>query len=215
MIEVDLDLGGYPVALADTAGLRDSDDPIEGEGIRRAKSKAACADLKLVLFDAASEPDASSLSLLDQRSVAVANKIDLAISGPNRRLPPGVVPISVSHRRRIGPAACPDRGAGARRIRPGGGGTGHYPGTPSRSAGDGLARIARAMDQRELELMAEDLRLAARALGRIGGHVDVEDLLDRFFGSSASASEPVFHVKHRLPLTCRPPLSNVPRHGRV
>ena len=51
VIEVELDLHGWPVILSDTAGLRDTDDPVEQEGIRRARSVAERADLKLVVFD--------------------------------------------------------------------------------------------------------------------------------------------------------------------
>ena len=47
VIEVHLDLGGYPVTLLDTAGMRESDDPVEQEGVRRARARAAAADLVL------------------------------------------------------------------------------------------------------------------------------------------------------------------------
>ena len=53
MIEVHLDLDGYPVTLLDTAGIRDSDDPVEQEGVRRARERAAAADLVLWVVDAA------------------------------------------------------------------------------------------------------------------------------------------------------------------
>ncbi len=53
VIEVHLDLGGYPVMLADTAGLRESIDEIENEGVRRALKRAEQADLKLLVFDGA------------------------------------------------------------------------------------------------------------------------------------------------------------------
>ena len=83
VIEVHLDLGGYPVILADTAGLRAAADAIEGEGIRRAQSRAAQADLKILLFDAAALPalDAATLALRDDRSMCVVNKIDLLATG--------------------------------------------------------------------------------------------------------------------------------------
>ena len=55
VIEVHLDLGGWPVTLLDTAGIRDSDDPVEMEGVRRARERAAAADLVLWVVDA-SEP---------------------------------------------------------------------------------------------------------------------------------------------------------------
>jgi len=181
VIEVDLDLGGYPVAVADTAGLRDSDDPIEGEGIRRARARAAAADLKLVMFDAATEPDATSLSLLDGHSIAVANKIDLAVSGPDRRLPPDCLLISVvagagmerllaAIEERVREGLAPAEAAPViTRAR-------------HRQALElALGELSEARAQPELELMAENLRLAARALARISGRIDVEDVLDRLF----------------------------------
>jgi tRNA modification GTPase len=181
VIEVDLDLGGYPVALADTAGLRDSHDPIEGEGIRRAKARAAAADLKLVLFDATTEPDAASLSLLDEHSIAVANKIDLAKGGPNRRLPAGSLPISVVT------SAGLDRLLDLieERVREGFAPAEAAPVITRARHREALEMALRelreAQMQRELELTAENLRLAARALGRVGGRIDVEDVLERLF----------------------------------
>ena len=55
VIEVQLDLDGYPVTLIDTAGIRDTEDPIEQEGVRRARSRAAEADLVLWVTDAEHE----------------------------------------------------------------------------------------------------------------------------------------------------------------
>ncbi len=79
VIEVHLDLGGYPVILADTAGLRESDDEIEAEGIRRARARAAAADLKLVLCDAsAPDLDKQTLGMIDETAIIVRSKADLA-----------------------------------------------------------------------------------------------------------------------------------------
>ncbi|HVY12846.1 MAG TPA: tRNA uridine-5-carboxymethylaminomethyl(34) synthesis GTPase MnmE [Alphaproteobacteria bacterium] len=77
VVEVHLDLAGYAVTLADTAGLREAADEIEQEGIRRAIARAQEADMKLVLFDAAEAPDEKSLSLLDEKSIAVLSKADI------------------------------------------------------------------------------------------------------------------------------------------
>ncbi len=81
VVEAHLDLSGLPVILADTAGLRDAaaatPDPVEAEGMRRALARAGSADLKLVLFDASSPPDAASLALLDEKAMAVMSKTDL------------------------------------------------------------------------------------------------------------------------------------------
>ena len=79
VIEVHLDLDGYPVTLLDTAGIRDSDDPVEQEGVRRARQRASEADLILWVYDAKTR-----LFAVEQRlfrgSVTtwmVRNKIDL------------------------------------------------------------------------------------------------------------------------------------------
>ncbi|MBM3488385.1 MAG: tRNA uridine-5-carboxymethylaminomethyl(34) synthesis GTPase MnmE, partial [Alphaproteobacteria bacterium] len=81
VIEVHLDLGGYPVVLADTAGLRPTDDPVEGEGVRRARARAMAADLKLAVFDATVGVDDETAGLVDADSVVVMNKVDAA-AGP-------------------------------------------------------------------------------------------------------------------------------------
>src|SRR5881398_366101 len=73
IIEVQLDLDGYPVTVIDTAGIRETDDPVEQEGVRRARARAEDADLVLWLTDASNERiahDAAPLWL-------VRNKIDL------------------------------------------------------------------------------------------------------------------------------------------
>jgi tRNA modification GTPase len=78
-IEVHLDLGGYPVILIDTAGLREAPGLVESEGIRRARARAGAADLVLALFAANVEPDAETLRLLDERAVVVRSKADLTL----------------------------------------------------------------------------------------------------------------------------------------
>ncbi|MEX1147572.1 MAG: tRNA uridine-5-carboxymethylaminomethyl(34) synthesis GTPase MnmE, partial [Sphingomonadales bacterium] len=79
LIEVHLDLDGYPVTLVDTAGIRDGGgDMIEAEGIRRARARAEAADLKLVMVDAGDWPDIPEAlgNLTGNNSITVANKID-------------------------------------------------------------------------------------------------------------------------------------------
>src|SRR6202790_4962163 len=78
VIEVQLDLDGYPVTVIDTAGIRETADPVEQEGVRRARARAAEADLVLWLVDARDEKDLEKG--LEQRAAptwAVRNKIDL------------------------------------------------------------------------------------------------------------------------------------------
>src|SRR5712691_4021399 len=84
VIEVHLDLEGYPVTLLDTAGVRDTEDPVEQEGVRRARSRAAAADLVLWVVDASQEPSAPDVvhnACQAERIWTVRNKMDLVDSG--------------------------------------------------------------------------------------------------------------------------------------
>jgi tRNA modification GTPase len=181
VVEVRLDLQGYPVTLADTAGLRDGGDAIEAEGVRRARDRAAQADLKLVLFDLTASPDAASRALIDSDTIVLFNKSDLndgdmpATGGGAARyavsvktgagIDPFLSALTEAVRERMGPSDTP----AITRTR-------HR--SALRDCRDALARAASASQS---ELAAEDLRLAVRALGRITGAVDVEDLLDVIF----------------------------------
>ena len=79
VVEVRLNLGGWPVILADTAGLRDSWDEVESEGIRRALQRAETADLKIVMLEAAKCIDVAPQvrTILDENALVVINKIDI------------------------------------------------------------------------------------------------------------------------------------------
>jgi tRNA modification GTPase len=188
VIEVHLDLGGYPVTLLDTAGLREASEapanPVEKEGIRRALERAAEADLRLVVFEQPAWPPAESqaLALIETDGLVVVNKVDLS---------DGVVPTNF-HGRPVLPVSAKS-GAGlssllARLEAEVAGRLGQGGAAPSvtrarhRLALDGCREALRRAKDAELpELAAEDLRLALRALGRITGKVDVEDLLDVIF----------------------------------
>src|SRR5205807_95699 len=81
VIEVHLDLAGYPVTLLDTAGVRESDDPVEQEGVRRARARAEAADLVLWVKDATRGQLERNE---DKRQWTVHNKIDLVDSPPKQ-----------------------------------------------------------------------------------------------------------------------------------
>src|SRR6195952_3108499 len=101
VIEVQLDLDGYPVTVIDTAGIRETDDPVEQEGVRRARARAAEADLVLWLADADSHDHAVESAA---PVWTVRNKIDLDAAGPETGEPArseragkdGAFPISAS-----------------------------------------------------------------------------------------------------------------------
>ena len=178
VIEVAIDLAGYPVVLADTAGLRDSADAIEQEGLRRAVARAESAELRLFVFDARCPQDAQGAAAwpgLD--TLLVANKIDLVAN--LGRLPPGALALSALTGEGIPELieALAARIAETYDIA--------APLLTRARHREALETAADAL-QRSLgadlpELRAEDLRLAWRSLGQITGHVDVEDLLDVIF----------------------------------
>ena len=191
VVEVHLDLGGFPVTVADTAGLRESGDEIEAEGIRRALARAVEADLKIVMVEAA--PDITmedqARSLLDQNAIVAINKIDLQEVVKGVRVEGHVAwPISVT------------TGAGLDSFlealekmietRVGDIETPVITRERHRSAIEECVECLQRfmvgsenpdMTNARIELSAEDLRLAARTLGRITGRIDVEELLDVVF----------------------------------
>lgn len=180
IIELHLDLGGWPLVLADTAGIRPTDDPVEAEGVRRAKARAEAADLKLVVVEAsAAEAQLAELGAIAVKdAVIVANKSDL---GGFSNLPNGAIAISATTG--AGLASLIERLQEEAEERLAGGGAAPLVTRARHRAAleEALSALRRAEQGQETELVAEDLRLAARALGRVAGRVDVEDLLDVIF----------------------------------
>ncbi len=180
VLEVALDVGGVRVALLDTAGLRDTADPVEAEGVRRARARAAAADLVILVRDAgAAGPDeAADLPgppVPGPPVIVVLNKADL---GPGEAAGGG---LRVSARTGLGVAALRARLADevGRLVA-----TGGVPLTRARhraALGEAVAALGRAEAVAWPELRGEELRLALRAVGRITGAVDVEALLDTVF----------------------------------
>ncbi len=180
VIEVHMDLGGYAVTLADTAGLRDAGDVIESEGIRRAVQRAAQADLKIVVFDGATYParDVATVALIDRDTLVVINKADLLPSRKDADTTEQFISVKTG----FGMESFLGQLQSLVREK-----TGANVGTPLtrtrhrkalEECRDALVR-ARAIDLPELA--AEDLRLAAKSLGRLTGRVDVEEVLDVVF----------------------------------
>lgn len=183
IIEVRLDLGGYPVVFADTAGLRDSAaaDPIEQEGIRRALERSSTADL--VLFVSEPNRDVSWQSFFrdlrenDVSPVVVLNKCDIANADEGSG-----DAIKISARTGVGIEGLLSFVEG--RVRREYGVSEHPALTRSRHRAaleECSASLARALKAEGVELYAEDLRLALRAFDKLVGRTDVEDLLDLIF----------------------------------
>jgi tRNA modification GTPase len=173
VIEVHLDLGGYPVILADTAGLRDTTEAIESEGVRRALARASEGDLTLLLLDGTASDHPANLPDVD---LTVWNKSDL----PWPRTHDGLQ-ISAQTGQGLPELIEALTKLVAARFQQN---TANPPLTRARhrhALEQAVAALTRALAAKESELMAEDLRLALRSLGRITGRVDIEELLDVVF----------------------------------
>jgi tRNA modification GTPase len=224
VIEVHLDLGGLPVTLLDTAGIRATSDPVEMEGVRRARERAANADLVLWVGDANETESAAAAPAASGPPVwVIRNKIDL-IRRPDKRTESRLQEgnknenifianeelintvnkgLMVAERRNesksdtsesvFSISAVTGEGFDALFAQLARHADGFLAGAEPalvtrarqrRALEDALAALRRALKPelagRE-DLLAEELRLAARALGRLTGRVDVEDILDVIF----------------------------------
>jgi tRNA modification GTPase len=193
VIEVHLDLDGYPVTLLDTAGIRDSDEPVEQEGVRRARERAAAADLVLWVID----PSAGGLAIEDQPKNLgnaaiwlVRNKIDRADASSFA----GVAkPDNSEYEFSISISALTGTGMEALATSLSAYAKNYFASTESaiitrgrhrRALEETVAALDRAVARDHAngeELIAEELRSAATTLGRLTGRVDVEDILDVIF----------------------------------
>lgn len=186
-----ISLDGMPMHIADTAGLRESEDVIEQEGIRRAYQEIAKADVVLYVLDA-SLPSTDDLIAVTKEFaphhvIFIRNKIDLLNENPSLELKKNFAIVSLSARFGTGLSLLKDH------IK-------SYVGFNNNTEDTYLAR-RRHLDALEradshvndcakqlaasasLELAAEDLRLAQRALSEIVGEFTADDLLGRIFGS--------------------------------
>ncbi|MBC7578451.1 MAG: 50S ribosome-binding GTPase, partial [Tardiphaga sp.] len=187
IIELHLDLDGYPVTVIDTAGLREAIDPVEQEGVRRARTRAAEADLRLWLVAAQAEGDVEQ-GLRDWMAETkdgfwvVRNKVDDGVDLGASRSATGFpchsisaangngVPELISALAGFAAAHFADESSLISRVR-------HR--ELLRETADALGRAVELPEQSEL--IAEDLRIAALRLGQLLGRVDVEDVLDVIF----------------------------------
>ncbi len=190
VVEVRLNLADYPVWVADTAGLREAADEIEAEGVRRARARAEEADLRVWVFDSTQAEtgnvsrETSAGASVREDDLTVLNKADLARPGPARAGSPET--FMVSAKTGAGFDALERRLADIVRQRLD---TDEAPlVTRARHrelVEEALRAVERALEGARIgigaELVSEDLRIAARALGRITGSIDAEDLLDRIF----------------------------------
>ena len=184
-IDVNLDINGYPVMFTDTAGLREVEDEIERKGIAIALHKIKEADLLICLFDACKD----SVQIFENitksfknKILYVANKCDCLTNERCINLQKsGIITISAKHNQGINDLLqiigeeISERFSSASGLLL----------TRSRYR-QALNAVIENLDNfafdKEIELAAEDLRLAARELGKITGKIEVDEILDKIFG---------------------------------
>lgn len=188
IIEVHLDLGGYPIIVADTAGIRENAGEIESEGIKRAFAWAAEADLKIIVFDAQCLQEQKSnetfSQIIDKNTIIIVNKIDLLQKKAALAQINGVIPIPASFRGGEGVdeilVAIKNFAENNFDL------SGEPVITRERHRillKDTLMSLESFSLSKEIELASEDLRYAAGAIGKITGKINIEEILDRIFSS--------------------------------
>jgi tRNA modification GTPase len=190
VIEVHLDLDGYPASLLDTAGIRDSNEPVEQEGVRRARERAAAADLVLWVIDGSAAGlaiDEPPENLANAAIWQVRNKIDQADSTGAAKQSSNEYGFSISISALTGVGMEGLTSALSAYAKS------YFASTESavitrarhrRALEETVAALDRALagdHANHEELIAEELRAAATTLGRLTGRVDVEDILDVIF----------------------------------
>jgi tRNA modification GTPase len=186
VLELHLDLGGYPVTMLDTAGIRDTSDPVEREGVRRASEQASGADLVLWVVDATGQEKRSTQ--IPAGAWIVVNKMDLADWNDKEKIESKFINRNLIH------FISSTTGAGVTELVAAISGfaesfftreaalvTRERQRAHLRETLVALQGAQQAAQEGREEIMAEHLRLAARALGRLLGRVDVEDVLDVIF----------------------------------
>jgi tRNA modification GTPase len=196
VVEIRLVLGGFPVWIADTAGLREAADAVEAEGVRRALARAEEADLRLGVVETGAPLSPDLLAALCPADLLIRSKLDLhrspglrqatnpgpmdpgspAASGEqwvSVRTGEGLEELELAITQRVTQALAREEAPALTRAR-------HR--RLVEEARDALQRAIPALD-RAPELAAEDVRVATAAIGRLTGRVDIEDLLDEIFSS--------------------------------
>ena len=201
-IDVHLDIKGYPVIITDTAGLHETGEEIEKKGIKIAQQKMEDADLIIALFDASKDsvhPLENMKKSFKNKTLFIGNKTDkLKESHPKKvnfisaNPPSSVIARKASSLTRQSIFISAKTGAGTDELLE----TiyNHIKDKFSASSGllitrsryrEALQKVAQSLSSfdlnKEIELSAEDVRLAARELGRITGRIEVNDILDKIF----------------------------------
>ncbi|CAG8522011.1 23395_t:CDS:2 [Gigaspora rosea] len=185
VIEISLNIGGYPIIVGDTAGLRQSDDIIEIEGIKRAKDRILLAEIKMCILSSVevlkslNSNDESSFRIinpminefLDKSTILILNKSDLLNESGLAYLKKAVAKIFPENY--ICYVSCIN-GDGIKEFL-------DIFSRHRKNLNDSINGLQRFLAQKDIVLAAEELRHATNALGRITGSVEVDEVLNVIF----------------------------------
>ena len=184
-IDINLDIGGYPVVITDTAGIRETKNPIEKQGIEIAFNKINEADIIIALYDASSslKSDFEYLSPYNKKIIYVANKMDkLSEKQKNSIIVKKHILLSAKYNEGLENLVNKLLTIIKERFNSSSG----YLITRLRYR-QALEECCTFLDEfsldKEIELSAEDIRLACRSIGKITGVVEVDEILNNIFGS--------------------------------
>jgi tRNA modification GTPase len=182
-IDIHMDINGYPVIFTDTAGLRQTAEAVEKQGIERAYTKAQDADIVICLFDCLRNIPQEFENIDKNKIIYVANKIDKADDNHKKTLQnKGCLTISAKYAQgvevllnEIGQKIKDKFTANSSEII-----------TRQRyreALKNAVSNLKNFNFDKEIELSAEDIRLAAREIGKITGRIEMDEVLDKIFSS--------------------------------
>ncbi|MCP5075656.1 MAG: tRNA uridine-5-carboxymethylaminomethyl(34) synthesis GTPase MnmE [Rhodobacteraceae bacterium] len=187
VVEVFVDLAGYPVVFCDTAGLRGTEDAVERIGVERAVKTVNEADYVIWMCDERMEWPNAAAAYTDSDAIWIRNKGDLGeIVESVAQRPPVSLVVSAQTGEGVADLLTQIQTSAAARFE-----LTEDIGVARQRHAECVTNCAqhieaalRLLEQRQFdpEVLAEELRLAARALAKISGRIDVEDILDRIFG---------------------------------
>ncbi|MFP3023911.1 MAG: GTPase, partial [Wolbachia sp.] len=183
ILEAHIDIGGYPIILSDTAGIRESSDPIESEGISRAKKRSFEADLRIELFPFEQRHNINC-NVVNSDTIYVLSKADDVINNHNIKIN-GIDLLPISILKEIGTNKLISLIKEKAKEK-----FGHDRDTPVITRQRHRNHMQKALEHLQrfnidnpIELMSEDLRLAAFEFGAVIGIINVEEILDSVFSS--------------------------------
>ena len=183
VIEVQMNLEGFAVIISDTAGIRDAQNEVEVEGVRRARKSADEADLVVVVFDALDLPNISEITstYITDKSLVLINKVDVLEH---------TLPSEINGKEILGVSAKTGEGFEEFQLKLNQDIKNYFRNNEQpvltrvrhrEALEEALVSLNRSSQAKLPELVAEDIRLAVRSIGKITGRVDVEDVLDIIF----------------------------------